>query len=124
MDSIKDTTTDDGFGLKGVVVTHGNKVQELAVSIMSRKVDLNTFSEILFDEMLKVVEISTSKTIGCEHQCKLLHLLTLNSNIRETCEKTITKTGINCELCCIDMLHTFIIKTFFVKCLYWRKETM
>ena len=113
MDSIKDATTNDTFGLKGVVVTPSNKVQELAVSRMSRTVDLNTFSEILFDEMLKVVEISTSKTTGLGHQCSLLHLLTLKSNIRETCRKTITKTGINCELCCIDMLYTFIVKKIF-----------
>ena len=123
MDSIKDATTDDTFGLKGVVVTPGNKVQELAVSIMSRAVDLSTFSEMLFDEMLKVVEISTSKTTGREHQCSLLHLLTLNSNIRETWRKTITKTGISCELCCIDMLYSFIIKKAFLKCLYWKRET-
>ena len=73
--------------------------------------------------MLKVIEISTSKTIGREHQCSLLHLLRLNSNIRETWRKTITKTGISCELCCIDMLYNFTIKIFFLRCLYWKKET-
>ena len=123
MDSIKDATTDDAFRLKDIVVTPGNKVQELAVSIIKRKADLNTFSEILFDEMLKVIEISTSKTIGREHQYSLLHLPSLNSNIRETWRKTITKTGISCELCCIDMLYTFIIKIFFLRCLYWKKKT-
>ena len=43
LDSIKDATTDDAFGLKDVVVTSGNKVQELAVSVIKRKADLNTF---------------------------------------------------------------------------------
>ena len=123
MDSIKDATTDDGFGLKGVVVTPGNKVQELAVSIMSRKVDLKTFSEILFDEMYKVIEISTSKTTGREYQCSLLHLLTLTATFGKQWRKTIIKTGISCGLCCIDMLYTFIIKKVFLKCLYWKKET-
>ena len=65
---------------------------------MSKTVDFDTFSEILFDEMVKVVEISTSKTTGCEHQCSLLNFLTLNSNIRETWMNTITETGISCEL--------------------------
>ena len=59
MDSIKNATTDDTFRLKVVVVTLGNKVQELAVSVMSRTLDLNTFSEVLFHEMLKIVEISS-----------------------------------------------------------------
>ena len=80
LDSIKDATTDGTFGLKGVVVTSGNKVQELAVSVMSRAVYLSTFSEMLFDEILKVVEISTSKTTSREHQCSLLHLLTFGKH--------------------------------------------
>ena len=84
LDSIKDTTTGDIFVLKGVPVTDGNKLQERSVLIMSRTVNLNTSSEILFDEIFKAVEISNSKTTGCEHQWDLLHLLTLNSNIRET----------------------------------------
>ena len=37
MDFIKDATTDDAFRLKDIVVTPGNKVQELAVSIIKKK---------------------------------------------------------------------------------------
>ena len=84
LDLIKDATTDDLFGLKGVAVTDFNKLQELSLLIMSRTVNLNTFSEIIFDEIFKAVEISNSKTTGCEQQWDLLYLLTFISNIWET----------------------------------------
>ena len=111
---LQDTTTDDTFGLLGTVVTPGNKVQELAVLVLSRTFDLNTSIEIF--------KINTSKATGREHQYNLQHLLSLNSNIRETWRNIITKTGISCELCCIDILYTVIIKKVFLKCLYWEKE--
>lgn len=53
---IKDATTNNTFELIGVAVTRGYNVQEVALPTMSRTIYLNSFSEMLFHEMLKVVE--------------------------------------------------------------------
>ena len=55
LDSIKDATTNYTFGLKGAVYILGNKVQELVVSIMPTKAIFDTFSTMLFHEVLKII---------------------------------------------------------------------
>ena len=112
---IKDATTNNTFELIGVAVTRGYNVQEVALPTMSRTIYLNSFSEMLFHEMLKVVENITWKTTVRDYQCSLLYLLTLSIKILEIRRNTITETGISCGLCCLDMLYTFIIKKVFLK---------